>query len=218
MIVIVANEKGGVGKSVVAVHAAVRLAMTGHPTLLVDADPQGTGAAWAAARAKHLPDAHQVACRRLSGDFRAEVQQLAREFRHIVIDVGGADTAALRAGLAIAQRAIIPVQVRRRDLMVLQHMADLIQQFNERRKTPLKARVVFNQVSALPTIWPRVDEAREALNSMGLEAIEPVIKQRVAYDDSEYQGGTVFDSGNDPKAADEMEEVLRTLLRKEGQE
>jgi anion-transporting ArsA/GET3 family ATPase len=36
MIVLVGSEKGGVGKSTIAAHTAVRLAMTGKPTILID--------------------------------------------------------------------------------------------------------------------------------------------------------------------------------------
>jgi hypothetical protein len=53
MIVVVTNRKGGVGKSTLATHAAVRLAMTGRPTVLIDADMQATSSRWAETRARN---------------------------------------------------------------------------------------------------------------------------------------------------------------------
>ena len=50
MIVLVGSEKGGVGKSMVAAHATVRLSMTGKATFLADADPLHTSLRWAMAR------------------------------------------------------------------------------------------------------------------------------------------------------------------------
>src|SRR5690606_25634542 len=40
-VVTLLNEKGGVGKTTVAVHIAAGLAVNGHRVLLVDADPEG---------------------------------------------------------------------------------------------------------------------------------------------------------------------------------
>ena len=50
MIIGVLNQKGGVGKTTIAVNVAACLAMRSKRVLLVDADPQGSSLAWSAAR------------------------------------------------------------------------------------------------------------------------------------------------------------------------
>jgi len=219
MIVLVGSEKGGVGKSTIAAHTAVRLAMTSKPTILVDADPQGTSWAWAQLRKRHKPDASKVDTEKMAGDIRPGIKDLASNYAHIVIDCGGADSAALRSGMLISQRLIIPSKVARRDLETLKHVSMLVNKANEKRGEqgigPIISRVVFNQTRALPNFWTRIDAAREAVEALGLEVCQYPIVERVSYDDTQYQGGTVFDDEADPKAIAEMESVLKALLRKD---
>lgn len=219
MIVLVGSEKGGVGKSTIAAHAAVRLAMTGKPTALVDSDPQATSRAWGEARKNHKPGAVAVEPFTMTGDIRGKIKELGEHYGHIVIDCGGADSVALRAGMMVAHRLIIPSKVARRDLETLKHVSSLVAAANEKRaengQSPLLARVVFNMTKALPNFWTRIDAAKEVVENMGLGVSKYPIVDRVSYDDSQHQGGTVFDTDTDPKASEEMERVLRSLLRKE---
>jgi chromosome partitioning protein len=218
VIVLIGSEKGGVGKSTLAAHAAVRLAMTGKPTFLVDADPQQTSWRWAMARKKYRPEAPVVESATFVGDLRPELEKLAKAYGHIVIDCGGADSMALRSAMVRANRMIIPSRVARRDIETLQHVSKLVSGANAERtkngNTPMIARVVFNGIKALPSFWSRIEAAKNAVEGMGLGVSKYSVVDRVSYDDSQHQGGTVFDNDADPKASEEMERVLQSLLRK----
>jgi chromosome partitioning protein len=218
VIVLVGSEKGGVGKSMIAAHAAVRLSMTGKPTFLADADPQQTSLRWAIARKKNRPDSPTVESASLVGDLRPEIAKIAKDYGHIVIDCGGSDSTALRSGMLLAHRMIIPSRVARRDIETLQHVSQLVAQANaERTKksmTEMISRIVFNGIKALPSFWSRIEAAKKAVEGMGLGVSKFSIVDRVSYDDSQYQGGTVFDAKEDQKAINEMELVLKSLLRK----
>ncbi len=48
--VLVASSKGGVGKTTIATHLAAHAALSGHNTVLIDGDPQGSSMRWAERR------------------------------------------------------------------------------------------------------------------------------------------------------------------------
>ncbi len=50
MIVLVGGEKGGTGKTTLAIHLAARRTVLGHDVLLVDTDKQGSASSWCAIR------------------------------------------------------------------------------------------------------------------------------------------------------------------------
>jgi len=107
MIIAVLNQKGGVGKTTLAVHIAAGLALRGHKVLLVDADPQGSARDWAAARVNALlfpvvgldrPTLHR------------DLPQLAKDYEHVVIDGPPRVTDLTRSAMLAAELVVIPVQ------------------------------------------------------------------------------------------------------------
>ena len=109
MITAVIGEKGGCGKSTIAVHLAGWRRAAGHEVLLIDSDRQGTATLWAEARDDRglaVPDTVQ----QFGRSIRRTALGFSRRYDDIVIDVAGGDEVAIATSLRIAQQAIVPFQ------------------------------------------------------------------------------------------------------------
>jgi chromosome partitioning protein len=116
MIVVLAQTKGGVGKSTIAVNLAVERSRAGRDVLLIDADEQGTASDFTALRTEQVGAPGYTAVALSGASVRTQVLQMKPKYGDIIIDAGGRDTAGLRAALTIADVAVVPFQPRSFDI------------------------------------------------------------------------------------------------------
>src|SRR5688500_1319262 len=110
MIVLIGGEKGGVGKTTLAVNLAAMRVRAERDVLLVDADKQASANLWASIRQEE-GDTPPVRCVQKRGKgLSADVRDLAARYEDVMIDAGGQDSVELRAALTIAHLAIFPIQ------------------------------------------------------------------------------------------------------------
>ena len=104
-VIVVANPKGGVGKSTLATNIAGLLAHAGHAVMLGDVDRQQSSRQWLAQRPAHLPAIR-------SWEVSAEaIARPPRGTSHVVLDTpAGLHGRRLDAVLKIATKLLIPLQ------------------------------------------------------------------------------------------------------------
>ena len=104
-VIVVANPKGGVGKSTLATNVAGLLAFAGHAVMLGDVDRQQSSRQWLAQRPAHLP---VIRGWDVTPD---EIARPPKGTSHVVLDTpAGLHGKRLDAVLKIAQRMLIPLQ------------------------------------------------------------------------------------------------------------
>jgi chromosome partitioning protein len=104
-VIVVANPKGGVGKSTLATNVAGCLAASGHAVMLGDVDRQQSARQWLALRPPALP---RIAGWDVAGD---EIVRPPKGTTHVVLDTpAGLHGKRLDAVLRIAERMLIPLQ------------------------------------------------------------------------------------------------------------
>ena len=108
MIIVVANSKGGVGKSTLAVHLAAWLYQQGHSVTLADCDTQQSSSEWIREAAPGVK-----AVRLNNPDvILNELPLLRQEADFVVADGPGSQTETSRALLLRADMAIVPLPAR----------------------------------------------------------------------------------------------------------
>jgi len=114
-VIVIANPKGGVGKSTIATNLAGYFAKRGHKVMLGDADVQQSSRAWLALRPPSLP---QIA----SWDIGAgQVARPPKGTTHVVLDTpAGLGGARLDEVLRIADRVVVPLQPSMFDILATQ--------------------------------------------------------------------------------------------------
>lgn len=209
MILLLGGEKGGSGKSCLAQNLAVWLQARGGDVLLLDADPQGTTADWAAERSDQ-EDLKSIPVVQAHGNIRQTLIDLRNRYRQIVVDAGGADSEALRSAMTVASHMLIPFRPKRRDLKTLpkvENLAKLAVAVNP----ALIVRAVITQCPALPSQVQRILDAKDACASFGVQPLASITTARNIYDDADENGRSVLESGADSRAIEEIEQLAAEL-------
>lgn len=192
-VIAVLSQKGGAGKTTLAVNLAVAAERKNTPTVVIDLDPQASAKTWHDIRAeKETPVVVSAQASRL-----AEVVEIARtngaEF--VIIDTAPHSESAALAAARAADLVLIPCRPAILDLKAIGSSGDLV----ALAKKP--AAVVLN---AVPHQGRLAEEAEEAVRGYGLTVAPVKLTQRAAYVHSLTIGQAVQEFEPDGKAALEI--------------
>lgn len=198
---VILAQKGGSGKTTLAVHMAVCAARQKRRTALIDIDPQGSAFNWNESRdeGRKLDAAKAEA---------GQIPALLQQAKDGGIDLAIIDTAPHSDSAAViaaqyADLVLIPCRPARFDLDAI---ASTVQIATVAKKS---AAVVINAA-------PRgklAKEARVALERQGITVIDTVLHQRVAYSHAVIDGRSVHEYEPNGKAAAEIDELYNHITR-----
>ncbi len=189
------SQKGGAGKTTLALHLATASVLAGHNTAIIDLDPQASAANWADRRDADLPVVISAHASRLAHE-KKRVEDMDGDI--LVIDTAPhSDSAALEAA-KLADLVLVPCRPAILDIEAITNTLDLV------KTTGTPIVVVMNAVA--PQGGEAV-EAAEAIAALDVEVSSVQLRQRVAFSRALITGQTVQEFEPGGKAAQEAEHL-----------
>jgi chromosome partitioning protein len=190
------SQKGGAGKTTLALHLAAAAQDSGRIALIIDTDPQATASQWAAWREDAPPEVIDSPPPRLAA--KAE-QAKGQGAEFIVIDTPPHADSAARAAVEIADLILIPCRPSAFDLSAIQTTVKLVQLLRK------PAFVVFTAGSPnAPRIY---QEAGNLVAGYGTPACPIQIPDRAAFRHASAEGLTVMEYEPGGKAAEDIRKL-----------
>lgn len=204
MITVIANLKGGTGKSTVSFNLAIWLASRDQNVCLYDLDPQAT-----------LSDVIEI---RQDESYRPDITVTnkldgieSKAEQEIIIDVGTSDMQAFNQAIKIADRIIVPIPPSQADVWSTQRFMNIIKNnFTDHSDAPN----IFGFVNRADTHHAvrETEEAAIAIQQIDdIEFIDSPWYQRTIYRRAFSEGMAVFELDPNSKAAAEVNQLASIL-------
>lgn len=190
------SQKGGAGKSTLAIHLAVEAAKHGQNAAIIDLDPQASAASWGDRREQELPVVISAHAARLAQEME-RVEQGGGQM--LFIDTAPhSDSAALAAARA-SDLVLVPCLPNIFDIEAAMNTVALLQ------ATDTPFFVVLNGVGAVGSA--EADEAEVALKGQTVPVCPARLAKRVSFARSLAFGQVASEFEPDGKAAAEIERL-----------
>jgi chromosome partitioning protein len=207
-IITISNQKGGCGKTTIAVHLAYWLAKNKKKDVcLIDADPQKSASTWIELMNNPL-DAYEFTD---ANDLIEQIPILAESSEFVIVDGAAGNSESGRAILFTADICLVPIQPTGLDLHSAGDAVRLVKQAHQVRGGLPKTGIFVNRATKRTRLK---NEALEILGQISdVTLLKTVIHHKQAIADAFSQESTVWDIQGGVESGKEFDQLFQEILR-----
>jgi len=204
MIISLVNQKGGVGKTTLAINLSHCIAERDKKVLLIDADPQGSVLQWSSiAKGGTFDVLHHP-----NPTFHEDMETLAAGYDHVLIDAPPATGTTTRSILLASNLAIVPIGPSPLDIWSSRLTIQLIKEARKHNKKLIGKLLVCKKITGT-----RVGrDAKDALQKYRRVIFDTEIGLRVAYVEASIFGQSVLEFAPTSEAANEIRSLCKEII------
>ena len=200
----IVSEKGGAGKTIIAVNLAVAAEAHGLATAIFDLDPRANSTVWGDARPEKIPAVVPAQAPRLP---RLLEQARQNDADLVIIDTPGNAPELGDAAATEADAILIPCRPDGPDLISIAVSV---------KRVRATGKPTFVVINAAPPQGSETAEAIGSITAAGVEVCPIVLQQRKPFKQRFHEGLAAIDFDPKGKAAAEIKALLLWLCEKVG--